>query len=211
MASEDPPEDVHLVDQDVAQPAQEGRPASVVGEQPGVEHVGVGEHHIGVAPDPGSHPRFRVPVEAGGHQTGQPEVDEGPELVVGQSLGRVQAQGTGRWPEALVGVEEGLGDGELVAQGLPRGRPRGHHHRGASSGQLEGHGLVRPQRPGQQGRQRRSQRRHGLAISWRPNSQPLEMDECRVSLDHSQEPVEGHLHHDQRYRLSCEREAKRRQ
>ena len=53
VAPEDSPEGVQLVDDDVAEAHQERRPAVVVGEDPGVEHLGVGEHDIGRAPERG--------------------------------------------------------------------------------------------------------------------------------------------------------------
>ena len=45
---------VELVDHDVAEPHEERGPAAVVREQPVVEHLGVGEHHVGVLAGPGA-------------------------------------------------------------------------------------------------------------------------------------------------------------
>ena len=62
VAAEDPPQRVEFVDDDVAQPHEERRPAVVVGEDPGVEHLGVGEHDVGRPPERGPLLHRRVAV-----------------------------------------------------------------------------------------------------------------------------------------------------
>jgi hypothetical protein len=52
VASERAAVGVQLVDHDVLQATEERRPAIVVREQPGVEHLGVGEHDVGLLADP---------------------------------------------------------------------------------------------------------------------------------------------------------------
>jgi hypothetical protein len=53
VAAEDAPQGVELVDDDVAQPHEERRPAVVVGEHPDVEHLRIGQHHVGCPPEGG--------------------------------------------------------------------------------------------------------------------------------------------------------------
>ena len=52
MAAEHAAHGVQFVDHDVVEPVQESGPAIVAGKEPGMEHVGIGEQHIGVAADP---------------------------------------------------------------------------------------------------------------------------------------------------------------
>ena len=52
VGAEDAAEDVELVDHDIAESPEEGVPPAVVGEDAGVEHLGVREHHVGVRSDP---------------------------------------------------------------------------------------------------------------------------------------------------------------
>jgi hypothetical protein len=142
VAAEHATEDVELVDHDVAQPAQERGPALVVREEPGVEHLGVGQHHGGVAADPGPLLRSGVAVVGAGDHSREPEGAQGPELVVRQCLGGEDGQ-RGAGPHGRGG---GLRDGQLVAEGLARRRAGGHHHRPSRPGQVDGLRLVRPER-----------------------------------------------------------------
>ena len=145
VAAEHAAERVQLVDDDVAQPAEERGPPLVVGQQPGVEHLGVGEHDRGVLADPGALLGAGVAVVGAGDHAGQLEGGERAQLVVGQRLGGEQDQ---RRARADRGAGR-LGDRHLVAERLARRRARGDHDRAAGAGQVDGLGLVRPQRPGQ--------------------------------------------------------------
>ena len=51
VPAEDAPVSVEFVEHDVAQVAEEPRPAGVVGEDAGVKHVGVGDQQAGLAAD----------------------------------------------------------------------------------------------------------------------------------------------------------------
>ncbi len=194
VAAEDASEDVQLVDHDVAQAAEERGPAGVVGQQPGVDHVGVGEHHVGVAPCPRALRRRGVPVVAAGHHTGQVEGPQRSQLVVGQGLGRCQAQGGGGRAETAEGIAGGFGDGNLVAQRLARCRARGHHHRLAGASEIDCSGLMTPQSPRETSFQRRSEGSGEFGEACAASGKALEVHEGRVVLEPGDEPVELHLH-----------------
>ena len=117
VAPEDAPEGVELVDDDVAQAHEERGPAVVVGEDPDVEHLGVGQHHVGRPPEgcPLLHRRVAV-VGHCPHPRHEPR-PQGPQLVVGQRLGRVEVEG----PGLRVG-EDALEGREVEAEALAAGR-----------------------------------------------------------------------------------------
>ena len=71
VGAEDAAVVVALVDHDVAQRAEEPRPAGVVGQQRAVQHVGVGEDVLAVVARPLAHLRGRVAVVGGAAQVGQ--------------------------------------------------------------------------------------------------------------------------------------------
>ena len=141
VAAEDAPEQVQLVDHDVLEPGEEPHPTGVVREDPAVEHLGVGEQDRGVAPGLGPLVAPHVAVVRGGHHAGQIELDERPELIVGQGLRRVDAQ---RGPRSG-GGKRGLADGRLVHEGLPRRRAGGHGDGTTVAHEVERLGLVRVQ------------------------------------------------------------------
>ena len=51
MGTEHAAQGVGLVDDHVGEPTEEGRPAFVAREDAAVEHVQVGQHQVGAAPD----------------------------------------------------------------------------------------------------------------------------------------------------------------
>ena len=123
MAAEDPPQHVELVDDDVAESHEECRPAVVVREDAGVEHLGVGEDDVGRPPERGPLLHRRVAVVGHGpHPRHQPRPQR-PELVVGQGFGREQQEG-----RVLPAGEHRLGDRSLVAQRLPGPGAGGQGH-----------------------------------------------------------------------------------
>ena len=115
MAAEDPPQGVQLVDDDIAQAHEERRPAVVVGEDPGVEHLRVRQHHVGGAAQGGPFLVGSVAVVGDGPHARHEPRPQGPELVVGQRLGREEQQSG-----ALVAGQHRLGDRHLVAERLAR-------------------------------------------------------------------------------------------
>ena len=87
VRAEQPAVGVALVDDDVAQPAQERRPHLVAGQQRMVQQVGVGQHDGGVSPGPRALVGRGVAVVRGGPHAGDRELAQRPPLVVGQGLG----------------------------------------------------------------------------------------------------------------------------
>lgn len=92
VGAEDPAVGVALVDDHVAQGAQEGGPAGVGREYPPVQHVGIGQHVVGVLADPFAFLDGGVAV-----------VDRGPDRV---SEGPASSRTARRWSaaRALVGA-----------------------------------------------------------------------------------------------------------
>ena len=141
VGAEDAPQDVQLVDDHVLQPGQVRGPLCVVGEQRRMQHLRVGEQDGGLGPGPRPLLGRAVPVVGGGHQAGQVQLEQGPGLVLGQRLGREDAQ-RGAGPHGCHGR---FGDRGLVAEGLARRRARGQDHRPSRPDGVDGLGLVRPQ------------------------------------------------------------------
>ena len=174
VAAEQAAVPVALVDHDVAQPAQEGRPALVLRQQRPVQQVGVGQHHVGVLANPVALVERGIAVQGGRPHPGQPEFGQRPVLVGGQRLGGREVQHPG----------PGLGQyrrqhRQLVGQRLA-GRGAGRdHHRLARPGVLGRGHLVRPGcvDPGR-GQRREQLRRHParpLGAHQRPWRQPLDV------------------------------------
>ncbi len=93
VGAEDASQRVQLVDDDVVEAQEVGVPLAVVGEDPAVEHLGVGEHHVGLRPHP--RPLFwrAVAVVGAGDEAGHLQVGEAAELVLREGLGGEDEQG----------------------------------------------------------------------------------------------------------------------
>jgi hypothetical protein len=180
VASEHPPQDVGLVDHHIAQPGEEPRPPFVVGQDPHVEHLGVGDQHPGLTTGQGPLIGGGVAV-VHGHVQVRDQAGPGPELVPGEGLGGDQDQRGG--PAVLVG---GGRDRQLVAQRLARGRGGGHHQGPAGACQVEGPGLVGPQAAlGDQCRHRIRQGRRGPPHGrpWGAGHHPRQLAAVAESLE----------------------------
>ncbi len=88
VASEDPPQRVQLVDHHIPEAHEEGRPALVRREDPDVEHLGVREHDVRIAPGPGAVVGGGVAVVGDGLQPRHQPGAHGAELVLGERLRR---------------------------------------------------------------------------------------------------------------------------
>ena len=132
---------VQLVDDDVAQVLEELHPFGVVGQDPLVEHVGVGHDHVGAGADGLAGVGRRISVVGERADVGPQRLHDGVqlgELVLGQGLGREKIE-SARVRLAKDRVE----DGQVVAERLAR-RGRGHHHRvAAGAGGVVGRALMR--------------------------------------------------------------------
>ena len=187
MAAEHTAQDVQLVDDDIAQPHQQRRPLRVVGEDPGVEHLGVGQNQVGVGPHPGPLFGGAVAVVGGGDEVGIARLDDRAQLIVGEGLGREEGQG-GAGSDR---IGDRLGDRELVTQRLARRRAGGHDGRCARSNQVGGRRLVRPQpidpRPVPDGRREGV---GGVGVRRRPGREPFDVDDPAVGVEPIEQPVE---------------------
>ncbi|CAB4776278.1 unannotated protein [freshwater metagenome] len=112
VGSEHAPEHVHLVDDHEPQPHEERRPARMVGQQPAVQHLGVGEHHVGLIARVGALVRRRVAVVDRSANTREVVRAEGADLIVGQRFGRTDHERGRR----AYRVEQGLGQRQLIAE-----------------------------------------------------------------------------------------------
>ena len=85
--------DVRLVDDDDREVREEVRPQRVVGQDPDVEHVGVGQHEVRLAADRGALLARRVAVvDRRADGLAEPERVDRARLVLGQRLGGVEVQ-----------------------------------------------------------------------------------------------------------------------
>ena len=98
VAAEDAAVVVELVDDDVFQVLEELDPLGVVGQDPGVEHVGIGQDDVAAGADGLAGVLGRVAVVGEDADLAREELDRlvelGP-LVVGQGLGREEVEGAG--------------------------------------------------------------------------------------------------------------------
>ncbi len=115
---------VELVDDDVAESHEEVVPALVGREYPRMEHLGIGQDHVRVRPDPGAVGAVGVAVVGGGHYSREVEPPQGAELVLGQGLGGEHQQGRCR----IAVTVDRLGYGDLEAERLSRGCSRGDRY-----------------------------------------------------------------------------------
>ncbi len=119
MAAEDAPVVVHLVDDDVFEAFEEGDPLGVVGHDGGVQHVGVGEDDVAGAAHLAAGVGGGVAVVGEGADVGAKVGDEAVEfveLVLGEGLGGEEVERLRRRV-----LEDGIEDGDVVAEGLAAG------------------------------------------------------------------------------------------
>ncbi len=128
---------VTLVDDHVAQPAQEPGPAGVPGKQRLMEHVRRGQQVPGVTAGPVALGPGRVAVERGGLDPGQAQGADRGQLIGGQRLGRRHVQ------HGLAGQHRGQ-RGQQVAERLARRRAGGDDHVPAGLRVAGGLGLMGP-------------------------------------------------------------------
>ena len=111
VRSEDAAQGVQLVDDDVLQAHEERGPPLVRREDPHVQHLGVGEHDVGVLAGPGAVVAGSVTVVGDGAQTGHQPRAQGAQLVLRERFrGKEQERGVAR------ALDDGRDDGRLVAQ-----------------------------------------------------------------------------------------------
>ena len=119
MTAEDAAVGVEFVDDDVAEIFEEARPARVVREDAGVEHVGIGEDEVAFFTDGFAGVAGRVAIvgeDAEAIVEAGIEVVEFGELILRQGFGGEEVEGAG------VGVfEDGVDDREVVAKGFAGG------------------------------------------------------------------------------------------
>ena len=123
---ENAPVDMQLVDDDVLQVAEELQPFGVVGENPRMEHIGVGHHDMALPADGPAGVVRRVAVIGVGPDVTAQFMDQAMHfvhLVLGEGLGGKQVEGA-----ALRRFENPLKHGQVVAQRLAAGRGRHQQH-----------------------------------------------------------------------------------
>ena len=140
MGPEDPPVSVALVDDHIAQLAEEAGPAAMLRQQDVMQHVGVGEQVTGVRPGPGAFARTRVAVQRGGPDTRQPEGPDRGKLISGQ---RLRGRDVQRRPARQ---DPGQG-GQQVPERFPGGGPGRDDHVAAVPGVIGRRDLMRPRGP----------------------------------------------------------------
>ena len=192
MGAEHASQGVQLVEHHVVEGTEEACPPPVGGKDAGVEHVGVGQDHVGVATGPRPLLGAAVAVVGRRHDAGQVELPERPQLVLGERFRREQEQrGAARG--------RGLADRELIAQRLPRRGARRQRHRPPVADQVEGRGLMRPQpRSRDPLGQLRGQRADRRAERRRAPGERPHVDELAVRGQLAQEVLEartGAVHH----------------
>ncbi len=141
IGAEYPVVDVEFVDHQPAQPLEKGRPAGVLGQQPGMEHVRIGEDHASLVPQSAPLRSRSVAVVHSRHHIARPRtaqgVAESAELVLCQRLGGEQQERGG----AGIGKQR-LDQRDDVRHRLARGRACGDDHVLTGPQEVDGRGLV---------------------------------------------------------------------
>ena len=120
MRPEHAPVDVRLVDDDVAEVRKDVSPAVVVGEDPDMEHVRVGEDDVRPLADLPAALARRVAVVDRRLQSLQTELGQRPGLVLRERLRRVEVQ-----RPRLRFASDRVEDGKVECEGLSRRRTGG--------------------------------------------------------------------------------------
>ncbi len=130
VAAEDPAVGVQLVDDDEAEVLEQAGPLGVMRQDPRVQHVGIRQHHLRPRADgaPGVLRRVAIvgedtEVEAGRLVEDLRQPVELGQLVLRQRLGRKQIQR----PRGRI-AQDGVQDGDVVAERLAGRRRRGDDH-----------------------------------------------------------------------------------
>lgn len=188
MRAEHTTKHVQFVDHDVSQAHEEGVPLFVPREQTAVQHFGVGEHDVGGIADGDSFVGSGVTVVCTGNESGVGSVFEGPKLVMGKGLGGVQQQCGGRFDR----VGHGLGNRELKASRLPRCGTGGDDDVVTGSDEIDGLGLMTPQRPAfEVGFEPVGERIAECAVSFRSLDKVLDVDQPAIRVQLVEQCLEG--------------------
>ena len=212
MGAEDATVRVRFVQHHVPQLGEESGPVRVVGEQRGVEHVGVGEHQPTLLADgapltPGSVAIVHARLDRSGQlrqRLQQPQ--DSLELVLGQRLGREQVQGRG-----LRLLKQSFQHRQVVAEALAAGRAGGDYGVLPAAQKLNGPDLVRVKSADPSGGkcplQSRRERRVQLPAARRPRRQLFHVDQLPFVAGQTLQMVQKSLHvHEQ---SSANRSSKR--
>ena len=187
MGSEDSPQGVDLIHHHVREAMEEVRPAIVEREDGDVQHVGVGEDHVGSATNTGPLVVRRVSVIDRCSDFRQVESIQRSRLVLCKGLGRVDEQ---RGPLGV--LKRGFDDRDLEAKRLAGGRACGQHDMVAGTNQFDGLHLmaVEPVDPtlGQASRDNRgdievSVDRGSARVTPKVNELPIPVGIVRPGLD----------------------------
>lgn len=145
VGTETAPVVMALVDDDETQPGQEPRPGDVVRQHRQVEHVGVGEHNLGVAACPVAGRAGAVTV-VGRDADPRVVLVECPLLIGRQRLGRRHIESGAAALTAGPTAGEGAGDGrQVIGERLARPRPGGEDNVTSIPQQPRGRCLMGPQ------------------------------------------------------------------
>ena len=140
MAAENPSVDVKLIHNHIFQVGKKLLPLGVMGQDAGVQHVGVGDHHVALLADGLPGIVRCVPIIGESLDVCFEFTDESMylcHLVVGQGLRGEKIDGSGLWF-----FEDPLEHGDVIAQGLTAGCWRDQNHVLTLMNQLYGTGLV---------------------------------------------------------------------
>jgi hypothetical protein len=136
VRAEDSAVDVRLVDDDDGEVREHVGPGGVVGEDADVEHVGVGEHDVGVAAEESARlARGVAVVDRRTDSLAQAEGGERARLILSQGLGRIQVESAGAGI-AAEDVERRQVEAHRLAGCGPRRDDRGRLPRGVDGVRL---------------------------------------------------------------------------
>ena len=128
---------MQLVDDDVAQAQQERGPPIVRGEDAHVQHLGVGQHDVGVRADPRPFVGGGVAVVGRGDEVGHQPLAEAAELVLRERLGGEHQQ-----RGVATAGDDRVDDRQLVAERLARRGAGGDDDVASGTQRVDRRGLV---------------------------------------------------------------------